>query len=79
MINNSQVTLENGVSYVVVDKIEHNGSFYIYLANKNNEEDIAIRKEIIENGEEHYLVGLNNDEEFNTALGLFLEKNNISE
>lgn len=73
MIDNSRVVLENGIEYDVVEKIESNQQAYVYLANSKEMEDICIRKEIEENGKT-YLVGLNDQEEVNLALKLFIQK-----
>lgn len=73
MIDNSCVTLENGVKYQIIDIIKHDKIKYIYLMAIDNEEDICCRKEIVENNE-NILIGLDNEEEFNLALKLFAEK-----
>ena len=67
------VELEDGATYVITDEIEINEKKYLYLTNILDVEDFCIRKYIIESGEE-YLVGLDNKQEFDTALKYFLEK-----
>ena len=74
MVDNSRVTLEDGIEYLVIDKIENSGSYYVYLMNKDDEDDICVRKEILE-GEKCYLVGLDNKEEADKALYLYIQKN----
>lgn len=64
------VTLEDGIEYAVIDEIEHNDKRYIYLVNINDYKDFCIRKIIIENNEQ-FIVGLDDDKEFDLALMLF--------
>ncbi len=75
MIDNSIIKLENGFEYKVVDKIENNNCAYVYLVNLVDKEDLIVRKEIVED-ENTYLVGLDNTEELEKALRLYLQKNN---
>lgn len=75
MINNSIIKLEDGNTYTVVDKIEKLDKSYIYLANIENVQDFCIRKEIMEN-DETFIVGLDNDQEYEEAMNLFIKKNN---
>lgn len=75
MINNSIIQLENGKTYVVVDKIEKLDIAYVYLANIENQKDFCVRKEITDNNEV-YLTGLDNSQEFDEAMNLFIKKNN---
>ncbi len=67
------ITLEDGLTYAVVDEIKINNITYVYLSNINNSEDFCIRKIIIENNKE-YLQGLNNKEEFEKAILTFSQK-----
>lgn len=73
MIDNSKIVLEDGIEYIVVDKIEKNEINYIYLADVKTLKELCIRKQINEN-DENYLVGLDNEKEFQEALTLFTEK-----
>ena len=75
MIDNSIIKLENGFEYKVVDKIDNNNCAYVYLVNLVDKEDLIVRKEIVED-ENTYLVGLDNTEELEKALRLYLQKNN---
>ena len=63
------IVLEDGIEYIITDKINN----YLYLSNINDPKDFCIRKELIEEGEE-YISGLNNEEEYYSALKLFEEK-----
>ena len=74
MVDNSRVTLEDGIEYLVIDKIEDKDVSYVYLMNKDDESDICVRKEILED-DKCYLVGLDNKEEADKALVLYIKKN----
>ena len=75
MIDNSRVVLENNIEYTVIDKIRINEELsYVYLANPKNELDVCVRKEVA--GDlDNYLVGLDNKDELEKAIILFIEKN----
>lgn len=75
MVDNSRVILEDNIEYLVIAKINDNDKDYVYLVNKDDESDIVIRKEVIRENEEHYLIGLDNEDEVEYALNLFVEKN----
>ena len=78
MVDNSRVVLEDNIEYEVIDKIQDGNKFFVYLSNLQEIEDIVIRKELVEivDGiEQHTLVGLKNNREYNKALVLFVEKN----
>jgi len=64
------ITLEDGIEYAVIDEIKHDNNRYIYLTNINNYEDFCIRKILLE-GTEEFIVGLDDDKEFDLALMLF--------
>lgn len=64
------ITLEDGIEYAIIDEIEHDNKKYVYLTNVNNYEDFCIRKVILENTQQ-FLVGLDDDKEFDLALTLF--------
>lgn len=68
------ITLEDGIEYAIIDEIKADTIKYVYLSNINDDEDICIRKVIVENNEE-ILIGLDNDSELELALMLFAKKN----
>lgn len=74
------VVLEDGLEYAVIDEIKHNDNKYIYLTNVNDVEDFCIRKIIVEETQK-FIVGLDDDKEFDLALMLFAKnhKNEIGE
>ena len=59
----------DGTEYVVLEEVND----YVYLVNPNNDEDVCIRKVILEN-DKKYLTNLDNEEEVDEALKLFKEK-----
>ena len=71
MVNNINViTLEDGIEYAIIEEIIHNDKKYVFLTNVNDYEDFCIRKVIVDENEE-FLVGLDDDAEFDLALMLF--------
>ena len=74
MIEVNTVVLENGVEYTEIDNIVYNNTKYLLLSNAKNVKDSCIRKLEIVNNEE-YLSRLDNDNEFEFILDMFLEKN----
>lgn len=75
MVDNSRVILENHQEYYVIDKIVVDDKAYVYLANLEDPKDFCCRKEIIEN-DTTFLVGLDDKEEADMALNIFVEKHN---
>ena len=63
------IILEDGIEYIITDTINN----YLYLNNINDVKDFCIRKRIFEENES-YIVGLENDEEYDNAIKLFQEK-----
>ena len=68
------IVLENGVEYTEIDELVYNEVKYILLANVDNVKDYCIRKIEIKDDEE-YLCRLDDDNEFDMILDMFLEKN----
>ena len=64
------VTLEDGIEYAVIDEINYDNKKFIYLTNVNDHEDFCIRKIITENNEQ-FIIGLDDEQEFDLALMLF--------
>lgn len=67
--------LINDNEYYIIKKIKLNNNIYFLLINCNNEKDFCIRKKFTEKNEE-YLIGLDNQAEFNNVMMEFhkLEK-----
>lgn len=64
------IKLEDGIDYVIIDAIQNENNKYLFLANKNDELDVCIRKIILKDDKE-YLVKLDSDEEFEDIMTLF--------
>ncbi len=62
-----EVVQINNKDYYVLKKFDLEGNTYYFLNNTEEEKDLCFRKKIIENNEE-YLVGLDNEEEFNKVM-----------
>lgn len=67
------ITLEDGINYIILDEISFETNRYVYLSNADNKSDFCIRKIISKDGKE-ILVGLSDDNEFDTAMLLFSKK-----
>lgn len=63
------VILENGKKYCIINEIIYNNVKYIYFTNIEDIDDFTIRKEI--NNE---FVGLDNEEEFDKVVDIFIKK-----
>lgn len=73
MVDNSELVID-GKKYLVMDIIINTNIKYVYFVNENDSTDFFVRKEVEENNEK-FLVGLNNDQEYIEAMELFTEKN----
>ena len=73
-MNIKSIKLEDGIEYMVLDEIDLDNNTYVYLTNVDDEEDFCIRK-VDNTKNDSMLVGLDNDNEFDTILDMFLEKN----
>ena len=74
MVEVDTIVLENGIEYTELDEIIDNDTKYILLSNIKNIKDSCIRKIEIENNEE-YLCKLDDNNEYERILKLFIEKN----
>ena len=72
MADNSELILDNK-KYLVVDTIEANNVKYVYFVDDDDDNDFFVRKEVTEN-EEKFLIGLDDDQEYDKAMNLFIEK-----
>ena len=71
------VTLEDNIDYIVISKVNIDNNTYLFLANENDPKDLCIRKEITENNIE-YLVGLENEDEFNKVMLEYNKKTDMN-
>ena len=67
------ITLEDNKEYVIIAAIETENNRYLFLANKNEEFDVCIRKIITKENKE-YLVKLDSEEEFEDVMLAFNKK-----
>jgi hypothetical protein len=67
------IELEDNITYAIIDKINLNNNEYYYLTNVEDNKQFCIRKKVIENNEE-FLIGLDNDSEYNDVLATFIKK-----
>ena len=74
MMEVNTIILENGVEYTEIDRLSYNDMEYLLLSNVKNVKDSCIRKIEIENNEE-YICRLKDENEFETVLNLFMDKN----
>lgn len=74
MIEVNTVVLENGIEYTEIDKLVHNDIKYVLLTNVKNVKDSCIRKISVYENEE-YICRLDDDNEFDLILKLFVKKN----
>ena len=74
MIDVNTIILENGIEYTEIDKLIYNNTEYLLLSNINDVKDSCIRKIEIDNNEE-FISRLDDENEFDIILDLFMEKN----
>ena len=58
----------NGKEYLILREVNYNNYNYLYMVNKDDEDDIVIRKEKDDN-----VYPLESDEEFDKACGLLFK------
>ena len=73
MIEIDVLTLENNKDYRILDTLTNDESKYLILENREDENDIAIRK-VIKKEDGEYVVKLDNNDEFEKIMYLFKEK-----
>jgi len=66
------VTLENNKDYIIIDTIEFNDNKYLFLSNKDDENNMCVRKIITKDRE--YLTKLDNQNELEEVLNIFATK-----
>lgn len=71
MINVEYIELDNE-KYMIIKRKKIENQKYVLISNINNPKDFAIRKEIIENGQE-LVVELSSEEEFDKILPYFVD------
>lgn len=68
MVELEVITLENGIEYAIAKEINN----YVLLVNPENPKDFCIRKNVVKDGKE-FIESLDSDEEFDTAMDLFVD------
>ena len=71
MINVEYIELDNE-KYMIIKRKKIENQIYVLISNINNPKDFAIRKEIVENGQE-LVVELSSEEEFDKVLPYFVD------
>lgn len=66
------ITLENEKDYIIIDTIEYNNNKYLFLSNKEDENDMCVRKVILKDKE--YLIKLESENELEEVLNVFTTK-----
>lgn len=72
-MNVDVVTLEDNLSYLIIDTIMYEDNKYLVMVNKDDNQDIVIRKVIYKEGRE-FLVKLDSEDEFEIIMSLFYDK-----
>ncbi len=67
------VTLDDQKEYLILDKISHNQDTFVFLASKEDEENILVRKRVVSD-QDVFLEELSNFEELQLAFSLFFKK-----
>ncbi len=68
------VMLNNNKEYIVMERIAHNGNFFVMLvAYDENDDEIIIQKEVMGDNE-FVLKPIETEEEFNAIIGKFAMK-----
>lgn len=67
------ITLENNKNYEIIDTIQINDNKYLILSNEEDDNDICVRKVIVE-GEREYITKLDTKEEFEEIMCTFYNK-----
>lgn len=67
------ITLENNRDYEIIDTIKIDDKKYLILSNEEDDNDICVRKVIVEGGRE-YITKLDNKEELEEVMTNFYNK-----
>lgn len=62
----------DGKQYLIIDQIKDKNNEFVYFSNEKDPKDFCIRK--LANDDSDALIGLDSDEEFDYAFGLFLDR-----
>ena len=67
------IKLGDNIEYTETDRVNYNHNTYVILSDLDNPNDFCVKKLINENNYE-YIIELNNKEEFNNVLKIFIDK-----
>ena len=67
------IKLGDNIEYTEIDRVTYNHNTYVILSDLDNPNDFCVKKLINENNYE-YIIELNNKEEFNNVLKIFIDK-----
>ena len=67
------IKLGDDIEYTEIDRVNYNHNTYVILSDLDNPNDFCVKKLINENNYE-YIIELNNKEEFNNVLKIFIDK-----
>ena len=67
------IKLGDNIEYTEIDRVNYNHNTYVILSDLDNPNDFCVKKLINENNYE-YRIELNNKEEFNNVLKIFIDK-----
>ena len=67
------IKLGDNIEYTEIDRVNYNHNTYVILSDLDNPNDFCVKKLINENNYE-YIIELNNKEEFNNVLKIFIDK-----
>ena len=67
------IKLGDNIEYTEIDRVNYNHNTYVILSDLDNPNDFCVKKLINENNYE-YIIELNNKEEFNNVLEIFIDK-----
>ena len=67
------IELGDNKEYTEIDRVNYNHNTYVILSDLDNPNDFCVKKLINENNYE-YIIELNNKEEFNNVLKIFIDK-----
>ena len=67
------IKLGGNIEYTEIDRVNYNHNTYVILSDLDNPNDFCVKKLINENNYE-YIIELNNKEEFNNVLKIFIDK-----
>lgn len=75
MMEYNVITLEDNKEYIEIDKLTYNNNTYILLSKVDSEDSYCIRKIGIKDNKQ-YIIGLDDEKEFDTVLLEFAKKLN---